>query len=138
MKAYQFPWNKMFMALSPGWIAILLVRNSILVLVIYGMLELRFYAKRARRTHFKFNGKFPSEHPSDVFMFKSQNIDNIIRTFATGVPIWTAHEVFGMWCFAHSWGPWPVMSVSTKSKWARMSPSIPAPMPITCTTSFSR
>ena len=121
---YLFPWNLMFMALtalfwfyltpsmetmktlSPGWIAYLLARNSILVLVIYGVLELRLYVKRAQGTHFKFNGKFPSEHPSDVFMFKSQNIDNIIRTFVTGVPIWTAYEVFGLWCFANGWGPW--------------------------------
>jgi sterol desaturase/sphingolipid hydroxylase (fatty acid hydroxylase superfamily) len=37
-------------------------------------------------------------------MFKSQTIDNIIRTFMSGVPIWTAYEVFGLWAMANGWG----------------------------------
>ena len=124
LPSYFFPWNLLFMALaalfwfyltpntetmqtlSPGWICYLLVRNSLLVLIIYGALELRLYMKRSQGTHFKFNSKWPAEQPSDVFMFKSQNIDNMIRTFASGVPIWTAYEVFGLWSFANGWGPW--------------------------------
>ena len=121
---YLFLWNLMFMALAvvswlwltpsvetlktlaPGWIIYLLARNSLLVLIVYGALELRLYTKRAQGNRFKFNGKWPSEQPSDVFMFKSQNIDNIIRSFASGVPIWTAYEVFGLWCYANGWGAW--------------------------------
>ena len=121
---YLFPWNMLFMALAviswlyltpsietlktltPGWIVYLLARNSLLVLIIYGALELRLYIKRAQANRFKFNGKWPSENPSDVFMFKNQNVDNIIRTFATGVPIWTAYEVLGLWCYANGWGLW--------------------------------
>jgi sterol desaturase/sphingolipid hydroxylase (fatty acid hydroxylase superfamily) len=124
LPGYFLPWNVMYMVLAalfwfyltpdietmkelaPGWITYLLVRNSVLVLFIYGLLELRLYVKRRQGTHFKFNGKFPADQPSDVFMFKSQNIDNIIRTFATGVPIWTAYEVFGLWSYANGWGPW--------------------------------
>ena len=121
---YLFPWNMLFMALAvvswlyltpsietlktlaPGWIVYLLARNSLLVLIIYGALELRLYIQRAQANRFKFNGKWPSENPSDVFMFKNQNVDNIIRTFATGVPIWTAYEVLGLWCYANGWGLW--------------------------------
>ena len=124
LPGYFLPWNVLFMALglvywlwltpaidtmktlSPGWIAYLLVRNMAVVALIYGALELQLYVKRRQGTHFKFNGKWPSENKSDVFMFKSQNIDNAIRTFATGVPIWTAYEVFGLWCYANGWGPW--------------------------------
>ena len=121
---YLFPWNMLFMALAvvswlyltpsietlktlaPGWIVYLLARNSLLVLIIYGAFELRLYIMRAQANRFKFNGKWPSENPSDVFMFKNQNVDNIIRTFATGVPIWTAYEVLGLWCYANGWGLW--------------------------------
>jgi sterol desaturase/sphingolipid hydroxylase (fatty acid hydroxylase superfamily) len=120
---YLFPWNALFMALAvvsytwatpsfetmktlePGWIAYLLARNVVLVLIVYGLLELRLYVKRAQGNKFKFNAKWPSEQPSDVFMFKSQNIDNIIRTFASGVPIWTAYEVLGLWAIANGYGP---------------------------------
>ena len=124
LPSFFLPWNLLFMllaavmwfwltpgvettrTLAPGWIIYLLARNAALVLLIYGLLELRLYVKRSQGTRFKYNGKWPSEQPSDVFMFGSQNIDNIIRTFATGVPIWTAYEVLGLWCYANGWGVW--------------------------------
>jgi sterol desaturase/sphingolipid hydroxylase (fatty acid hydroxylase superfamily) len=122
LKGYLFPWNMLYMALtaifwfwltpsfetmktlSPGWIAFLFLRNCLLVLIVYGLLELRLYMKRAQGNSFKYNAKWPAEQPSDVFMFKSQNIDNIIRTFASGVPIWTAYEVLGYWAMANGYG----------------------------------
>ena len=124
LPGYFLPWNALFMALAavfwyfltpdtatlktlaPGWILYLLARNSLLVLAVYGALELRLYVRRAQGGRFKYNGAWPAEKPSSVFMFQSQNIDNIIRTFATGVPIWTAYEVFGLHSYANGWGPW--------------------------------
>jgi len=92
--------------LAPGWILYLFALNALTVLLVYGALELRLYVTRAQGGRFKYHGKFPAEQLSDVFMFKSQNIDNIIRTFATGVPIWTAYQVFGLWAWANHIGPW--------------------------------
>ena len=124
LPAYFLPWNLAFIAISTAfwflltpshetlqnlswdWALFLLLRNSAIVLLFYGALELRLYIKRQQGTLFKYNGKFPSEHPSDAFMFKSQNIDNIIRTFGTGVPIWTGYEVLMLWAWANGWGPW--------------------------------
>ena len=121
---YFLPWNVLFFGLalvfwtwltpdlqtlktlSIGWIAYLLIRNMGLVLLFYGAMELRLYIKRRQGNHFKYNGKWPSESPSDVFMFGSQNIDNMIRTFVSGIPIWTAYEVLILWCFANGWGAW--------------------------------
>ena len=124
LPGYFLPWNVLFMALAavfwfyltpdiatiktlaPGWIIYLLARNSLLVLAVYGALELRLYMKRSQAGRFKYNGAWPSEKPSTVFMFQSQNIDNIIRTFVSGVPVWTAYEVFGLYSYANGWGPW--------------------------------
>jgi sterol desaturase/sphingolipid hydroxylase (fatty acid hydroxylase superfamily) len=124
LPSYFLPWNVVFMAvgaifwfyLTPSretlqtiswtWPLLLLLRNSALVLVLYGALELRLYIKRSQGNRYKFNGKFPSEQPSTVFMFKSQNIDNAIRTFGTGLPIWTAYEVLMLWAWANGYGPW--------------------------------
>ncbi|MDE2383189.1 MAG: sterol desaturase family protein [Alphaproteobacteria bacterium] len=124
LPGYIFPWNILFLAigaalwfwltpsaetlktLAPGWVSYLLVRNALLVLIFFGALELRLYVKRRQGTHFKYNAKFPAEQPSDVFYFKSQNIDNAIRTFGLGVPFWTAYEVFGLWAYANGIGPW--------------------------------
>jgi sterol desaturase/sphingolipid hydroxylase (fatty acid hydroxylase superfamily) len=124
LPGYFFPWNVLFMALAaliwfyltpsvetmktlaPAWVIYLLARNSVLILVVYGLLELRLYVKRAQGAQFKYNGKFPADQPSNVFMFKNQNVDNIIRTFSTGVPIWTAYEVLGLWAYSNHIGPW--------------------------------
>ena len=124
LPGYFLPWNVLFMTLAvliwqfilpeaevmktlaPGWIAMIWIRNMAIVLAIYGALELRLYVRRRQGTHFKYNAKWPSEQRSDVFMFKSQNIDNFIRGFATGIPLWTAYEVLGLWASANGYGPW--------------------------------
>lgn len=116
---YFLPWNLLFMALAlviwayltPSretlqtldwrWIGYLLRRNAALVFVIYGLLELRLYVWRNQAGRFKFNAAFPAEKPSDVFWFKSQIIDNILRSFVSGVPIWTAYEVGMLYAWAH-------------------------------------
>ena len=128
LPSYFLPWNVMFMALaaaywfwltpdvetmkslSPGWIIYLYLRNCAVVLLVYGALELRLYIKRSQGTLFKYNGKWPSDNKSDMFMFKSQNLDNMIRTFASGLPIWTAYEVLILWCYANGWGPWTTLA----------------------------
>jgi sterol desaturase/sphingolipid hydroxylase (fatty acid hydroxylase superfamily) len=121
---YLVPWNALFLGLAmlfwffltppmamlrtlaPGWILYLLVRNSALVLLAYGALELRLYIRRGQGNQFKYNAKWPVDNHSDVFWFKSQNIDNMIRTFAIGLPIWTAYEAFSLWVFANGWARW--------------------------------
>lgn len=124
---YFLPWNVLFMAfaaviwfyLTPAketlqtldwtWIAFILVRNAVLVFAFYGAMEMRLYITRAQGNRFKFNGLFPADKKSDVFMFGSQNIDNMIRSFGTGVPVWTAYEVGMLYAWAHGWGPWTTL-----------------------------
>ena len=124
LPGYFLPWNLTFFAialviwtwftpdlttlktLSPGWILTLYLRNSAIVLAFYGALELRLYRRRAQGKAFKYNAKWPSENSSDVFMFKNQIIDGMIRTFAAGVPIWTGYEVLMLWSYANGIGHW--------------------------------
>ncbi len=127
LKGYFLPWNVSWMALaalywffltpdvatlqtlSPGWVLLLLLRNSLAVLLFYGAMELRLYIQRKQGTQFKYNHRFPGDHRSNAFLFKSQALDGIIRTFGTGVPIWTAYEVLILWCYANGYGPWSVL-----------------------------
>lgn len=121
---YFFPWNLMFMGLAAvfwffltpdketmktlalGWIFLILVRNSAAVLLVNGLLELRLYFRRSQGNQYKYNPKWPSENPTNAFIFKKQGIDGIIRTFTSGVPIWTAYEVLILWFYANGWGFW--------------------------------
>lgn len=118
-KEYFWPWNLFHMAtallywvfvipdkdvmtsISWSWPFYLLAVNMAGIFVLYGGIEFFFYVKRKQGNRFKYNAKFPAEHPSDVFWFKSQNRDNFLRTFLIGVPIWTAVEVFMLWCYAN-------------------------------------
>lgn len=130
LPSYFLPWNVLFMGLAAifwvwltpardtlqtlqfSWIAWLFLRNSALILVLYGALELRLYVRRKQGTSFKYNAKFPADHPSDVFMFKSQALDNLLRSFGTGLPIWTAYEVLMLWSWANGFGPWTLFGDS--------------------------
>lgn len=120
---YLWPWNLFIMAatliwwhfvvpdvetmrsLSWAWTLKLLAANWVGIFLFYGFFELRYYHKRVQERRFKYNHKFPSEQPSDVFWFRSQNIDNFLRSFFVSVPIGTAIEVLLLWVFANGMTP---------------------------------
>jgi sterol desaturase/sphingolipid hydroxylase (fatty acid hydroxylase superfamily) len=89
-----------------GWIFRLFVINSVALFLFFGAFELRLYTLRAQGNRFKYNGKWPSDNKSDVFWFRSQNIDNMMRCFLLGVPIWTALEVAILYVYANGFVPW--------------------------------
>ena len=92
--------------LSWGWPLWLYAVNAVAVFLFYGAFELHLYVLKRQERRFKYNGKFPSEQKSKAFWFESQNLDNILRTFLSGVTIWTAVEVLVLWAFANGYAPW--------------------------------
>lgn len=98
---YATPSMDTMRTLSPGWIAFLFARNALLTLVFFGAFHLRLYVQRRQGTSFKFNGKWPAKEPNSDFLFGSQNLDNMIWTFASAVPVWTAFEALTLWAFAN-------------------------------------
>jgi sterol desaturase/sphingolipid hydroxylase (fatty acid hydroxylase superfamily) len=122
--SYVWPWNALHMvsalvywyAVVPdvetmkvvgwAWALRLYVVNAVAIFLLYGIFEYWLYIRRRQGTQFKFNGKFPADQPSDVFWFKSQNIDNFLRTFLISIPLWTVVEVLFLWCFANGFVPW--------------------------------
>jgi sterol desaturase/sphingolipid hydroxylase (fatty acid hydroxylase superfamily) len=104
--AYVLPDVETMKTLQWGWIAALFAVNCLSVLALYGFLEFRLYGQRAQGTRFKYNAKFPDDAQNDAFLFKSQRLDSLIRSFGTGLPIWTAWQVLALWAYANGWGPW--------------------------------
>ena len=103
---FIIPDMEIMRTLSWGWAFRLLAANAVGIFLMYGAIEIFYYVRRIQGTRFKFNHKFPSEHPFDGFWFKSQNLDNFLRSFLVGIPIWTFVEVMILWCFANGWGTW--------------------------------
>jgi sterol desaturase/sphingolipid hydroxylase (fatty acid hydroxylase superfamily) len=120
---YILPWNAFYLGvtlavwffltpaietlqnISAGWIAYLLFRNALLVLLFVGAWHLRLYIQQSQGTRFKFNENWPPRK-NPAFLFKSQTADNMVWTFASAVPIWTAYEVLTLWAFANGYIPW--------------------------------
>src|ERR1700722_17662071 len=92
--------------LSWGWILRLFLVNCIAVFVFYSAFEYRLYMSRAQGNRFKYHAKFPNDQKNSAFLFRSQNLEGIIRGFGTGVPIWTAYEVGILFAFANGYAPW--------------------------------
>ena len=121
---YFLPWNILFAlsavawwawivppvesmrTLSWGWTLWLFAVNAVAVFLFYGAFELHLYGLKRQGRRFKYHAKFPSEQKSKAFWFQSQNLDNILRTFLSGVTIWTAVEVLVLWAFANGWATW--------------------------------
>jgi sterol desaturase/sphingolipid hydroxylase (fatty acid hydroxylase superfamily) len=124
LPGYLWPWNAFHMATALlywrfvvpdvetmktfafGWALWLYAVNAFAIFAMYGSVELFYYVKRKQAARFKFNGKFPADNPSDVFWFKSQNIDNFLRSFLISIPCWTLVEVLLLWCLATGRAPW--------------------------------
>jgi sterol desaturase/sphingolipid hydroxylase (fatty acid hydroxylase superfamily) len=104
--AWVVPEKEVLQSLSWGWVLWLFAVNAVAAFLFYGALELRLYLRRAQGTRFKYNARWPSEHKSSAFLFQSQTLDSLIRTFGSGVPIWTAWEVLVLWAWANDFGPW--------------------------------
>ncbi len=116
--AYWFlvlPSQEVMSVLSWGWTMMLLAVNMGGIFFFYGAFELRYYVQRKQARRFKYNGNFPAEQPSDVFWFKSQNLDNFLRTILVTVPIGTAVEVLVLWLFAS--GAVPMVSLDGNPVW---------------------
>lgn len=90
--------------IGAGWVLYLLARNAALVFAFYGIWHLRLYIQKAQGNTFKYDGKWPSTDNS-AFLFRRQNVDNLIWTFASAVPIWTAFEVGMLWASANGYLP---------------------------------
>ena len=103
---FVLPDTETMKTLQWGWILKLFLVNTVAIFVFFGIYEWRLYTRRSQGNHFKYNAKWPSENPSDVFWFKSQNIDSMLRILLHAMPIWTALEVGMLYAFANGYVPW--------------------------------
>ena len=86
--------------LAPGWIAYLLARNAVLLLLWCGAWHLWLHVVRKQGKRFKYDPRWlASGNPN--FLFRDQTRDNMFWNLASAVPIWTAFEVLMLWAYAN-------------------------------------
>jgi sterol desaturase/sphingolipid hydroxylase (fatty acid hydroxylase superfamily) len=119
---YFLPWNVLYAVAAVGiwlyltppldafqtfsfvWAGLILLRNLVLTVAVYGAWHMWLYVWRKQGAVFKYNRKWPNEK-SSVFLFNNQNYDNIFWTLVSGVPIWTAYELLLLWAYANGYAP---------------------------------
>ena len=87
-----------------GWIALILGRNILLAIAVYGAWHLWLYSWRKQGTAFKYNRQWPKDRAAG-FLFGNQTYDNMFHTLVSGVPIWTAYECLLLWGYANGIAP---------------------------------
>lgn len=75
--------------------------NTFALMLFYGFFEIRLYVMQVQGQRFKFNVRCPSDNKSDVFWFKSQIIDNVLRTLLIAMPLWTFIQYVILSFYAH-------------------------------------
>ena len=132
LPGYLFPWNALFLALAvifwtwltpdlatlttlePGWIGALLARNAVLLGLFYGGWHLWLYVLRRQGDRYKYSAKWP-DAKNPAFLLGTQTRENVLLTFASALPIWTAWEVLTLWLMANGWVP--VLDFQTNPIW---------------------
>ena len=93
--------------LSFDWVALIALRNIVLLILIVGGQHYWLYSKRAQGTSFKYNRKWPDWKRADGkhlgFSFGTQLRDNLFWTFCSGLPIWTSLEIMTLWAYSNGW-----------------------------------
>ena len=91
-----------FQTFNLSWFSVILVRNIVLALLVYGSWHIWLYVWRKQGASFKYNRNWPEE-TAERFTFNNQTYDNIFWTLVSGVPIWTCYEVLLLWSCANGY-----------------------------------
>ena len=101
---YLTPSLENFKSFSLYWSSVVLLRNIILALCVYGAWHMWLYVWRKQGTTFKYSKQWPKDK-AEGFLFGHQTYDNMFYTLVSGVPIWTAYELLLLWAYANGIAP---------------------------------
>ncbi|MER8779387.1 sterol desaturase family protein [Mesorhizobium sp. M0977] len=97
-----------------NWIAAVYLRNLALIVLVAGGMHLYLYTFKRQGNHLRYDAR-PFHKKSNLYTFKSQFLDNVFWSIVSGVTIWTAYEVVGLWAYAN--GYMPMMSFPEHPVW---------------------
>jgi lathosterol oxidase len=122
-----FPWGFMFIGmailswyyltpnmgtmaeLKPGWIALIWLRNAVLLSLVAGTLHWWLYMRRSQDREFKFHHLWLATD-NKMFLWRNQVWDNMFWSLVSGVTVWSLFEATTLWIYAS--GQLPILSIS--------------------------
>jgi lathosterol oxidase len=99
---------------SFDWISGVYLRNLALIVLLAGGMHLYLYTFNMQGERLRYDAR-PFHKKNALFTFKSQFFDNVFWSVASGVTIWTAYEVVGLWSYAN--GYIPTLDFATHPVW---------------------
>ena len=87
-----------------SWVALIFLRNFVLVMLIAGGLHLWFHKYRLQEDKLKYDPR-PFPRKGRTYSFNSQVLDNMFWTLASGVTIWSGFEALFWWMLANGYAP---------------------------------
>ena len=90
--------------LAWDWVALVWLRNLILIFAVAGGLHLWFYIVAAQGKTLKFDAR-DLARDSASYTFRNQVLDNMFWSLASGVTVWTGFEVLYWWAAANGYAP---------------------------------
>ncbi len=89
--------------LAIDWVFEIYIRNLGLMLIVAGGFHLYLYTFAKQGKVLKFDHR-DLAHNNRSFSFRSQLLDNMFWSLASGVTVWTLYEVVLIWSFANGYG----------------------------------
>ncbi|MGO8694791.1 MAG: sterol desaturase family protein [Rectinemataceae bacterium] len=91
--------------IEAGWIAEILARNIVLVVLIAGGMHLRLYTMKGQGMKFKYSDKWLATKDPRFFL-GNQALDNALWSLTSGCVIWTAWESVTLWMYSNKLIPY--------------------------------
>ena len=85
--------------LEPGWMAMIWLRNALLLGLVAGGLHGWLYLKRRQDREYKFDPRWPATGKGG-FLWGDQVKDNLFWSMASGTLIWSLYEALTLWWYA--------------------------------------
>ena len=97
---YLTPELQTMASFNPGWLALLWLRNCVILVLFAGSLHWYLHRKKRQNNDFMLNRQWLSTDSSQ-FLWKDQVRDNMFWSIASGVTAWTAWEALCYWWYAN-------------------------------------
>ena len=106
---YLTPSLAVMVELNLGWVALIWLRNAVLLTLVAGGLHWWLYMRRAQHKDFKFHNHWLATD-NKMFLWGNQVWDNMFWSLVSGVTIWTLFEAVTLWIYAS--GRLPILYIS--------------------------